>query len=88
MCLQSDVIPGSPVYSSRMEDGYALGDAALRRELAERWPGCYNRCLARRAFMRDTLGLPVGDDVLPLSNIPGIVPPYFLAPTTILALEQ
>ncbi len=89
MCIQADVIPNSPVYfSSRMEDGYALADAALQRELRTRYPACYQRCLARRDFMRTTLGLPVGDDVLPLSNIPSIIPPYFLSPNTLLALEN
>ncbi|MHB9032047.1 MAG: aminopeptidase P family N-terminal domain-containing protein [Anaerolineae bacterium] len=89
MFLQADVIPASPVYfSSRMEDGYVLADANLQTELKTRYPACYARCLARREFMRSVLGLPVHEDVLPLSNIAGIVPPYFLAPNTLLALEH
>ena len=86
MAIQVDIIPSSPTYfSSRMEDGMVLADAALQRELATRYPDCYQRCLARRAWMRGTLGLPVSDDVLPLSNIPAYVPPYFLAPHAVLA---
>jgi hypothetical protein len=87
MAIQVDIIPSSPTYfSSRMEDGMVLADANLQHELSTRFPECYQRCLARRTWMRDVLGLPVSDDVLPLSNIPAIVPPFFLAPHSVLAL--
>lgn len=87
MVMQADVIPSSPVYySTRMEDGYALADEALRQELAASYPACYARCQQRRDFMRNVLGIAVPDEVLPLTNTPGIVPPFFLAPRTILAL--
>ena len=86
MVLQVDVIPASPVYqSTRMEDGIALADAGLRRQLAATYPDCYRRCQQRRAFMSDVLGFDLPDEVLPLSNMPGIVPPFFLAPNTVLA---
>ena len=38
--------------------------------------------------MTDVLGIPLPEEALPLSNIPGIVPPFFLDPHTILALEM
>jgi hypothetical protein len=38
--------------------------------------------------MRQVLGIQLPEEVLPLSNIPAIVPPFFLSPNTILALEQ
>jgi hypothetical protein len=60
-----------------MEDGYLLANAALRARLD---PALVRRCEARRAFMRATLGLPVHDDVLPLSNLAGIMPVYMLRP--------
>ncbi len=79
MIMQSDVIPSHPeFYSSRMEDGYCLADAALQTELQDRFPALLERAAARRRFMRTTLGLPVHDDVLPLSNLAGIVPPMLL----------
>jgi hypothetical protein len=37
--------------------------------------------------MRDVLGIDLPDEVLPLANIPAIVPPFFLAPNTVLAME-
>jgi len=88
MVFQSDVIPGSARhYSTRMEDSYALVDAALEQELARDFPEVHARCLARRRFMRETLGLPVTDTTLPLSNLAGIVPPYLLRLDQVLALR-
>jgi hypothetical protein len=85
--MQVDVIPGSPVYfSTRMEDGLILADEALRKKLSDDFPAGYARCQKRRRFMSDILGIHLPGEVLPLSNIPGIVPPFFLAPNSLLAL--
>ncbi len=89
MVMQVDVIPSSPVYSStRMEDGVVIADQALRRRVQEQFPGCFARCRKRREFMTEVLGIPLPEEILPLSNIPAIVPPFFLSPNTILALER
>jgi hypothetical protein len=88
MAIQVDVIPKSPVYfSTRMEDGVVLADGELRKDLRQAFPDCYARCQERRKFMMDVLGIDLPEEVLPLSNMPGIVPPFFLAPNRILALE-
>ena len=87
MAIQVDVIPSSPVYfSTRMEDGVVLADAELRRSLEAQHPACFARCQRRRAFMRDVLGIELSEDVLPLSNIPAIVAPFFLRPNQIFAV--
>jgi hypothetical protein len=87
MAIQVDIIPASPVYfSTRMEDGIVLADAALRRQLETLYPACYARCQQRRAFMVSALGIELSDEVLPLSNVAGIVPPFFLQPNQVLAL--
>jgi hypothetical protein len=89
MVLQVDVIPDSPIYfSTRMEDGVAIADHSLREQIRTEYPDCFARCQARRDFITDTLGLELPEEVLPLSNIPAIVPPFLLAPNTVLALEQ
>jgi Xaa-Pro aminopeptidase len=89
MAIQVDVIPSSPVYfSTRMEDGVVLADASLRARLREAYPDCYERCQKRRAFMASVLGIELADEVLPLSNMPTFVPPFFLAPSTLLALAS
>jgi Xaa-Pro aminopeptidase len=87
MAIQVDVIPSSPEYfSTRMEDGVVLADADLRGRLRELDPACYERCRKRRAFMIDVLGIPLAEEVLPLSNMPAIVPPFFLSPHTLLTV--
>jgi hypothetical protein len=89
MAIQVDVIPSSPIYAStRMEDGVVLADKDLRRQLKEAFPDCYARCEKRRKFMIDVLGIDLPEEVLPLSNIPAIVPPFFLAPNEVFALNS
>jgi len=88
MVMQVDVIPSSRTYSStRMEDGVVIADKDLRRQIQQQFPDCVARCQRRREFMTEVLGIPLPDEILPLSNIPAIVPPFFLSPTTILAME-
>jgi Xaa-Pro aminopeptidase len=75
--MQSDVIPSNPVlYSARMEDGYALADGALRTKLPQ---GLLERAERRREFM-GSLGVEVAEDVLPLSNLAGVMPLWMLRP--------
>jgi hypothetical protein len=89
MVLQVDVIPSSKIYfSTRMEDGIALADKSLRREIETRFPKCYERCQKRRRFMREVLGIDLPEEVLPLSNIPALVPPFFLRPQRVFALDH
>ena len=79
MCIQTDIIPRSPIYSSsRMEDGLVLADNALQDRLQEFYPDVHDRCTARRDFVRTVIGINLPDEVLPLSDTFGIVPPYFL----------
>jgi len=88
MVMQVDVIPVSPVYfSTRMEDGMAIAGKRLRTELQAKYPDVYARCQARRRFMIETLGFELAEEVLPLSNISAIVPPFMLNPRLIFALE-
>jgi len=89
MVMQVDVIPASPVYfSTRMEDGVAIADRRLRAEMQAKYPQAYARCQARRRLMIDTLGFELAEEVLPLSNIPAIVPPFLLNPRQVFALEK
>jgi Xaa-Pro aminopeptidase len=88
MAIQVDVIPSSPAYfSTRMEDGVVLADAELRRSLQALYPACFARCQNRRTFMIDVLGIDLPEEVLPLSNMPAIVSPFFLRPNQIFAVR-
>lgn len=62
------------------EDGVAVADAALRAELASRYPAMWARIQERRRFMVDTLGIRLGDDVLPFSNFCAAIIPFMLSP--------
>ncbi len=82
MVMQVDIIPatGTPYFTTNIEDGIALADAALRDALAQAYPDLWARVQTRRAFMRDALGIDLHPDVLPLSNLPAYLPPFLLRP--------
>lgn len=88
MYFQLDIIPRSKTFfSSRMEDGYVVADEGLRMALKKSYPATYERCIARRRFMEDELGITLPPEVLPLSNTCGLVPPFFLDYETVLTLK-
>ncbi len=87
MVFQTDIIPSSPLFfSTRMEDGLAIADATLRAELAARFPEAWHRIQARRNFAQQTLGFPLRDEHLPLSNTFGLVAPFALNPRRVFAI--
>jgi len=90
MALQCDIIPatGTDYFTSNIEDGIALADEALRNDLAARYPEAWARIMKRRAFMTETLGIALKPEVLPLSNIPAWLPPFWLAPGKAMAMRS
>lgn len=80
--IQIDMIPapGNAYFTTNIEDGIALLDAAGRAEFAERFPEAWGRIEARRAFMADELGIYPKPEVLPFSNLAGWLPAYLAAP--------
>jgi hypothetical protein len=80
MVLQSDIIPTGirPGWTANCEDTVAVGDAELRSAIEARHPELWARITARRAFMRDRLGIDVRDEVLPLTPTPAYFPPFWL----------
>jgi len=88
MYIQVDIIPRSEKYfSSRMEEGVIIADMDLQNDLREQYPDVYSRCMQRRKFMSEVLGLTLPQEILPLSNIPGIVPPFLLNWKLVLSLK-
>ena len=87
MAMQMDVIPGHASYgSTRMEDGYVIANAGLHADLQARFPAVAARCAARAAFMRDVIGMEVPEGLLPLADTCGIVAPWLLDPSQVIAL--
>jgi hypothetical protein len=82
MAIQVDVIPatGTVYHTSNIEDSLVLADEPLRQAFAAQYPEAWGRIQARRAFMQDVLGIRLKPEVLPFSNIPAYLPPYWLSP--------
>lgn len=80
MMFQVDVIPVpmQPGKALNCEDAVAIADAALRADLAAKHPATWARIEARRAFLRDSIGVTLGEHLLPLSNIQLCLPPLWL----------
>lgn len=87
--VQCDIIPaaGPPYHSANVEDGIALLDAEGRAQLRAEFPDVWQRIEARRAFMGDVLGIRLKPEVLPLSNLAGAMPPFWLSPDRIFAMR-
>ncbi len=82
MALQLDIIPatGTAYHTTNIEDGVALADEAARDDLAARYPGLWQRVTTRRRFMAEVLGIRLRPEVLPLSDLAGYLPPFWLSP--------
>ena len=80
MIFQMDIIPftDSRYAAPNCEDGIAIADKNLRKELEIMYPDVYRRISERRKFMIEVLGIKLRPEVLPLSNITGLYRPYML----------
>ncbi|MEO5759959.1 MAG: aminopeptidase P family N-terminal domain-containing protein [Mesorhizobium sp.] len=90
MALQVDIIPatGTDYFTTNIEDGIALADEPLRDEIAARYPEAWGRIQARRAFMTEVLGIRLKPEVLPFSNIPAFLPPFWLSRNSAMAVAR
>ena len=79
MLLQMDIVMGVKGYAgANAEDGIALADQALRKELEEQYPDVWKRMQRRRTYMIKELGMELSEEVLPLSDSEGYFRPYLL----------
>ncbi len=85
MVFQCDIIPAPMPAGQTLncEDTVAVADSALRAEIAASYPDLWARIQARRAFMHAALGIALPEEVLPLSNAPAYLPPFWLAPNLV-----
>lgn len=75
MAIQCDIIASSqsPYITAHVEDGLIVADADLQARIEARAPRCFARMQERRAFMKDVLHIPIANEVLPLSDIQGML---------------
>lgn len=90
MCVQMDIIPypPKPYAGANCEDGVALADEALRREIEEKHPEAWTRMQARRRHMTEVLGINLRPEVLPLSNLAATYRPYMLNKDLALVIQR
>lgn len=90
MAVQVDVIPatGSEYHTTNIEDTVALADADLREAFRRQYHEEWSRIERRRAFMQNMLGIRLKPEVLPFSNIPAYLPPFWLAPRRALRVAR
>ena len=67
-----------PAHMVHCEDTIAVADGALRAEIAERHPLVWSRFERRQRFMREQLGIAISEDILPLTDSAGYLPPFWL----------
>jgi hypothetical protein len=89
MPFQVDVIPvPMPAgWALNCEDTIAFADAKLREAIRTKYPEMHARITVRRAFMADKLGVALKDSILPLSDTPLYLPPFWLKANHVLIRE-
>ena len=89
MIFQIDIIPSVPGYSGvSAESTVALADADLRARIVEQYPKLWERMQARRAYLRDELGINMHEDVLPMCSTVAYLRPYLLAKDKALVVHE
>jgi Xaa-Pro aminopeptidase len=81
MPVQVDIIP-VPMpghWALNNEDSVIIADEALRNELRRLYPAVFDRITARRAFLKEEIGIDLKPSILPTSNIQLCLPPFWLA---------
>jgi Xaa-Pro aminopeptidase len=80
LLLQGDIIPapkGAHI-GVNVEDGLALADEALQKQIADLYPEAWERIGQRREYVRNVIGLELDPSILLLSNTPLWHAPYAL----------
>ena len=89
MLLQVDIIPSVPGYGGvSAESTIALADETLRGEIRAQYPELWKRIEASRAYLQETLGIPLPEDVLPMCSTVAYLRPYLLKKEAALVWEE
>lgn len=76
-----------PYLTAHIEDGFVVADEKLRNEIKELSPSCFERMQARQKFMREVININLPEEVLPMSDLPGVCFPYMADISTILTVK-
>ncbi len=78
MALQCDIISsiGKPYVGTHVEDGIIIADRNTRIEIKKTFPKSWERIIRRRRFMKDILGISLGEEVLPTSDMQALLFPF------------
>ncbi len=79
--FQVDIIPTPmlPGEALNCEDTVAIADAGLRAELRAHYPEMWQRIQARRELIIEQIGIPLAEEILPLTDGTACLPPFWLA---------
>ncbi|MCI8539258.1 MAG: hypothetical protein HFF18_11465 [Oscillospiraceae bacterium] len=91
MMLQCDFTARPAAFGGvgvHVEDGVILADPSARAAIQAMAPECYGRMLERQKFMRSVLGIQIRDEVLPTSDLCGMLHPFLSGPSVVLAKKQ
>ncbi len=77
--FQVDIIPYVPNYpGASAESTICIADEALRQEIKEQYPDLHQRFINRQKYIRETLGIQISDDILPMASTVGYMRPLML----------
>lgn len=87
MMIQCDFTAIDPASGliAHAEDGVLLADSKLRDKMKTIAPQSWDRIQERRRFMKEILGIRLSEDVLPTSDLPGVIFPYLQDLQTVIA---
>ena len=88
MILQIDIIPSVPGYAGvGAESTVVLADEKLRGQIERDYPEMYGRMCARRAYIKEELGVDLPEEVLPMCSTEGYLRPFLLDHASALCCE-
>jgi len=86
MAFQCDIIafPGTSYIGVHVEDTLIIADDNLKNKLKKKYPQTWKRIEIRRNMLKNILGINIGKEVMPLSNLQAILYPFLLDPNYII----
>ena len=89
MAIQCDIIAVPTEFPGmHVEDGLALADSNLREKFKHENPVAWGRIQRRRKFMREILGIDIGEELLPFSDIQGCLFPFMADLGVVMAVVE